>query len=212
MDEETKSHIFEPFFTTKGVGKGTGLGLSMVQGIVAQSGGHIEVSSQPGRGTTFRIYLPALDGQEASPSTPAPAAALGGHETLLVVEDQPEVRKYAVAVLQAKGYRVISANHAAEALLSCERDPIDLVLTDVIMPNMSGRELVDQLRNRRPGIQVLFMSGYTGNIIEHHGVLDQLENFIQKPFSAEDLAAKVRSVLDRALTSPPSADKFRRKP
>ncbi len=143
MDEETRQRIFEPFFTTKEVGKGTGLGLSMVQGIVAQSGGYINVYSEPGQGTTFKIYLPALAEAVADAGRPAAVPALGGKETVLVVEDQAEVRNYAVAVLKAYGYRVITAENAGEALLLCERERgrIHLVLTDVVMPNVSGREL-----------------------------------------------------------------------
>jgi PAS domain S-box-containing protein len=197
MDGETRQQIFEPFFTTKGVGKGTGLGLSMVQGIVAQSGGHIDVYSELGQGTTFKIYLPAPAGAAADAGKPAAVAALGGKETVLVVEDQAEVRAYAVAVLKAYGYRVIEAENAGEALLLCERDGprIDLVLTDVVMPNVSGRELAQQLEKHQPGIQVLFMSGYTDDAIVHHGVLEEGAEFIQKPFSPEQLAGKIRAVL-----------------
>jgi len=200
MDEETKNHIFEPFFTTKGVGKGTGLGLSMVQGIVAQSGGSIEVHSAPGRGSAFRIYLPALADAAADDEGPAAVAALTGNETVLVVEDQAEVRKYISGLLNEYGYRVIQAENASQALLACgqDRGRIDLVLTDVVMPNVSGRELADRLETLQPGIKVLFMSGYTDNIIERHGVLDRGVEFIQKPFSPEDLARKVRAVLGAA--------------
>jgi hypothetical protein len=197
MDEETRQRIFEPFFTTKGVGKGTGLGLSMVQGIVAQSGGYIDVYSEPGQGTSFKIYLPALAEAEADAGRPAAVPALGGKETVLVVEDQAEVRNYAVAVLKAYGYRVITAEDAGEALLQCEweRGRIHLILTDVVMPNVSGRELAGRLEKLRPGIKVLFMSGYTDNVIVHHGVLEEGAEFLQKPFSPEQLAAKVRAVL-----------------
>jgi CheY-like chemotaxis protein len=197
MDEETRQRIFEPFFTTKGVGKGTGLGLSTVQGIVAQSGGHTEVYSEPGQGTTFKIYLPAVAEAEADAGRPAEVRALGGKETVLVVEDQAEVCDYAVTVLKTYGYRVIPAENAGEALLLFERDGehIDLVLTDVVMPNVSGRELANRLEKLQPGIKVLFMSGYTDDAIVHHGVLNQGSHFIQKPFSPEVLAAKVRAVL-----------------
>ena len=199
MDEETKNRIFEPFFTTKGAGQGTGLGLSMVQGIVAQSGGFINVYSEPGQGTSFKIYLPAL--AEAAPDDWRPAAvpALEGKETVLVVEDQAEVRKYTVAALKEYGYRVIPAENAGEALLLCQRERVDLVLTDVVMPNVSGRQLADRLETLQPGIKVLFMSGYTDNVIVHHGVLEGGAKFIQKPFSPEELAGKVRAVL-----SPPA--------
>src|SRR5664279_3093615 len=195
MDEETKNRIFEPFFTTKGAGQGTGLGLSMVQGIVAQSGGFINVYSEPGQGTSFKIYLPAL--AEVAPDDWRPAAvpAPEGKETVLVVEDQADVRKYAAAALKEYGYRVIPAANAGEALLLCQRERVDLVLTDVVMPNVSGRELAERLEKLQPGIKVLFMSGYTDNVIEQRGVLEKGAGFIQKPFSPEELARKVRAVL-----------------
>ena len=197
MDEETRRHIFEPFFTTKGAGRGTGLGLSTVQGIVAQSGGHINVYSEPGQGTTFEIYLPALAQAAAEGEKPAAAPALGGNETVLVVEDQAEVRDYAVAALKEYGYRVIEAESGAEALRLCERDlgRIHLVLTDVVMPNMSGPELANRLEKLRPGTKVLFMSGYTDDVILQQGVLDESAEFVQKPFSPRELAVKVREVL-----------------
>jgi len=179
------------------VGKGTGLGLSMVQGIVEQSGGYIEADSIPGQGTTFRIYLPRVEGAPQDSVKPPAVPSRGGKETILVVEDQAEVRKYTAVALGSYGYRVIQAETAAEALLLCEREHerIDLVLTDVVMPNMSGGELSDRLRERWPGIKVLFMSGYTGDAILHHGVLDQGAEFIQKPFSPGELAVRVRDVL-----------------
>jgi PAS domain S-box-containing protein len=196
MDDETRRRIFEPFFTTKGLGKGTGLGLSMVEGIVAQSGGHIEVYSEPGHGTTFKVYLPKVE-EAAAGSQPEAALALGGKETVLVVEDQPEVREYAVTVLKAYGYQVIQAESAGQALSLFERERggIHLVLTDVVMPKVSGRELANRLEKLQPGIKVLFMSGYTDNVIVHHGVLEEGAQFIQKPFSPERLAARVREVL-----------------
>ena len=201
MDEETKNRIFEPFFTTKGVGKGTGLGLSMVHGIVAQSGGYVEVYSEKGTGTTFKIYLPAVTEVSADAGSPAPVPALGGKETVLVVEDQEEVRGYAVTVLEAYGYQVVQAADAGEALLLCEHDGrrIDLLLTDVVMPNVDGRELANRLKTRQPGIKVLFMSAYSDDVIVNHGVLEEeAAEFIQKPFSPEDLARKVRTVLGLA--------------
>ncbi|MCX6632736.1 MAG: PAS domain S-box protein [Candidatus Solibacter sp.] len=195
MDEETKSRIFEPFFTTKGIGKGTGLGLSMVQGVVAQSGGYVAVYSEKGHGTTFKSYLPALAKAAADTERQAAVPVLGGTETVLVVEDQAEVRKYAVKVLEAYGYRVIPAGNADEALLLWERERIDLVLTDLVMPNLSGRELADRLETLQPGIKVMFMSGYTDNVVVHQGALDEGAHLIQKPFSSEDLAGKVRAML-----------------
>ena len=196
MDEETKKHIFEPFFTTKDIGKGTGLGLSTVQGIVAQSGGYIEVYSEPGRGTSFKIYLPMVDESVANAGMPA-SPVLGGRETVLVVEDQEEVREYAATVLKSYGYRVITAESGAGALLQCEREGphIDLILTDLVMPNMSGRELADRLEKLQCGVKVLFMSGYTDSVMVHHGVLEEDAKFLQKPFSPEQLAIKVREVL-----------------
>jgi PAS domain S-box-containing protein len=194
MDEETKNRIFEPFFTTKGVGEGTGLGLSMVQGVVAQSGGYVEVQSQPGQGTTFNICLPAL-AETADDRDPPAMPALGGNETVLVVEDQEEVRKYAVAALKAKGYRAIPAENAGEALLLFERERIDLVLTDVVMPHVGGRELAARLEKLRPRVNVLFMSGYTDKAMEPESLMEGNATFIQKPFSPEELAVKVRAAL-----------------
>jgi PAS domain S-box-containing protein len=197
MDEETRRHLFEPFFTTKEVGKGTGLGLSIIQGIVAQSGGYIEAFSEPGHGTTFKIYLPRVTEQATEEELPEPVSALGGKETVLVVEDQAEVRKFAATALKAYGYRVIQAESASEALRFCERERelVNLVLTDVVMPGLSGGELAAQLRKRWPGIKVLFMSGYADDAVTHHGVLEQSAAFIQKPFSPDQLAHKVREIL-----------------
>jgi len=203
MDEVTRLRIFEPFFTTKASGRGTGLGLSMVQGIVAQSGGYISVYSEPGHGTTFRIYLPAQSAVATAVEEPASVVALRGNETILVVEDQAEVRSYAVVVLEGYGYRVMQAANAGEALVLCERagEPIHLVLADVVMPHMNGRELVNRLTIMRPGIKALFMSGYTDNVIVNHGVLDESAPFIEKPFSPEALARKVRAVLGPPMTT-----------
>jgi CheY-like chemotaxis protein len=197
MNEEIRRHIFEPFFTTKEVGKGTGLGLSMTQGIVAQSGGFIEVYSEPGHGTTFKIYLPGADGAPSDSRQPQAAVELRGEETVLVVEDQEEVRKYVAAALGDYGYRVIQAAGADEALLLCERERgrLDLVLTDVVMPNLSGRELAERLANDRPGLKVLFMSAYADDAMMSKGVLERGANFIQKPFSPDLLAIKVREIL-----------------
>ena len=197
MDETTRLRIFEPFFTTKEIGKGTGLGLSMAQGIVMQSGGHIEVESKPGAGTTFRIYLPALAGAEADTPEPFTGPVLHGRETILVVEDQEEVRNLAVAVLRSFGYRVIPAAGAAEALIVCEQrgTPIDLVLTDVVMPHLNGRELVARIAGLRSGIKVLFMSGYTDDIGLRQPAAGDDAGFIQKPFTPEDLAGKIRAAL-----------------
>ena len=203
MSEETRGHIFEPFFTTKEVGKGTGLGLATVHGIVEQSGGYVEVHSELGRGTTFKIYMPRVVDAQADSGRPEAVPAMGGKETVLVVEDQPEVRGYAAAALEAYGYQVIQAANAEEALLVCEREGerIDLVLTDVVMPGLSGVELADRLKKLRRGIKVLFMSGYTGDTTVHDGVLQKEAQLIHKPFGPGALAVKVREMLvapDRA--------------
>jgi len=197
MDKETQRNIFEPFFTTKGLGKGTGLGLSTVQGIVAQSGGYIDVYSEPGHGTTFKVYLPALAAVAPDAGPPAATPNLRGNETVLVVEDQHGVLEYAVAALSAYGYRVLKAENIAEALHVFEQESglINLILTDVVMPNGSGRVLADELERRQPGVKILFMSGYTDDAIAHLGVLESGAEFIQKPFSPQQLAAKVRMVL-----------------
>ena len=197
MNEETLGHIFEPFFTTKGVGKGTGLGLSTIHGIVEQSGGYVEAESELGRGTTFKIYMPRVVDAQADSGKPEAVPASGGQETVLVVEDQAEVRRYTATALKAYGYQVIQAENADEALLLGERESgrIDLILTDVVMPSLSGRELADRLRERWPGMKVLFMSGYTDDTMVHHGVLQKDVEFIQKPFSPAQLAIKVREML-----------------
>jgi PAS domain S-box-containing protein len=197
MSEETRGHIFEPFFTTKEVGKGTGLGLSTIHGIVEQSGGCIEVASEPGRGTTFKIYMPRVADAPAESGRPEAIPEMGGTETVLVVEDQAEVREYAAAALGAYGYQVMEAANAEEALVICEREGerIRLILTDVVMPGLSGRELADRLKTLRPGVKVLFMSGHTDDIMVHHGVLRKEAGFIQKPFSPDVLAMKVREIL-----------------
>jgi two-component system, cell cycle sensor histidine kinase and response regulator CckA len=198
MDQETLKHIFEPFYTTKERGKGTGLGLSMVYGIVRQHQGWVWVYSEPGKGSTFKVYLPRIEVRasihgEAMPS----AAALAGAETILVVEDQQDVRILAMEVLKAYGYHVLGAAHGGEALAleAGHSGPIDLMLTDVIMPGMTGRELADQLIALRPNMKVLYMSGYTQNVIAHQGVLDPSVAYLPKPFTPQGLAAKVHEVL-----------------
>jgi CheY-like chemotaxis protein len=199
MDEEIRRRIFEPFFTTKEVGKGTGLGLSMIQGVVEQSGGFIDVASVPGRGATFTIYLPwvedAVAGTEAPEAVPGPPA--GDRKTILVVEDQREVREYVAAALTACGYRVIRTESAAEALSLWEREHagIDLVLTDVVMPRLSGGEMANLMWKHRPGTKVLFMSGYKDDVMVRDGELETVVEFIQKPFTPGQLAARVGEML-----------------
>jgi hypothetical protein len=197
MSEETRHHIFEPFFTTKEVGKGTGLGLPMVQGIVAQSGGVIEFDSEPGRGTTFKIYLPLVENAPADSGKAEAVTPQRGNETVLVVEDQADVRKYVAAALRAYGYRVIQASDAEEAMLLCERERghVDLLLTDVVMPNQSGTELAKRLEEAFSGIRVLFMSGYADDATARHGFSAKGGSFIMKPFSPEQLAIKVGEIL-----------------
>ncbi|MBM3778837.1 MAG: response regulator, partial [Acidimicrobiia bacterium] len=197
MDEATRRQIFEPFFSTKGPGKGTGLGLSTVYGIVAQSGGTVDVYSKVGRGSTFRIYLPRAEGTvETHPHVRMPAAP-GGGEVVLLVEDEEGVRLLATRILESAGYTVLAAAGGEEALRLIEHldQPVHLILTDVVMPGLSGRDLVRRLSPRYPGVKVLFTSGYTDNAIVHHGVLDEGVNFLSKPYSAPVLTRKVREVL-----------------
>ena len=199
IDPQTQSRIFEPFFTTKGVGKGTGLGLSTVYGIVKQSGGNIWVYSEVDVGTTFKIYLPSTDESlQVYKRESGHEEFLRGTETVLLAEDEELVRKLACKILSAYGYQVLEAAEADAALLICESHsgPIHLLITDVIMPGMSGRALASRLTELRPDTKVLFMSGYTDDAIVHHGVLDEGTNFIQKPFSTDVLAIRVREVLD----------------
>jgi PAS domain S-box-containing protein len=199
MDAETQLRIFEPFFTTKEKGKGTGLGLSTVYGIVKQSGGYVFVDSEPGRGATFKIYLPRVE-EEAAAGLPERTARLGcrGSESILLVEDEESVRELIAEALQAQGYNVLVAGNGQEALALAApaHCRIDLMITDVVMPGMSGRELTTRMAQSRPGLRVLYLSGYTEDAIVHHGVLDAETAFLQKPFSLDALACKVREVLD----------------
>jgi CheY-like chemotaxis protein len=200
MDPATIAQAFEPFFTTKPVGKGTGLGLSQVYGFVKQSGGHVKIYSEPGQGTTVKIYLPRWTGEfeqsEAAAAGPVPEG--GAEETILVVEDDDGVRTYSVETLRELGYRVLEAHDGPSALRLLEgQSRIDLLFTDVVLPGgMTGAQVASQMRALRPGLKVLFTTGYARNAIIHQGRLDKGVELITKPFSFADLAAKVRDVLD----------------
>ena len=199
MDLETQGRIFEPFFTTKGVGKGTGLGLSMVYGIVKQSEGHIWVYSERGQGSTFKVYLPWVDAAVDTPEKEEqPVPVVRGQETILVVEDEPQIRELIKILLSGYGYSVICVDDPLRAVtVSKQHDgPIHLLLTDVVLPGISGRQVAEQIAAHRPETKILFTSGYTTNAIVHHGVLDAGLHFLQKPFTMKTLATKVREVLD----------------
>jgi PAS domain S-box-containing protein len=198
MDRETQSRIFEPFFTTKEKGKGTGLGLSTVYGIVKQGGGYIFAQSEPGRGTTFRIYLPRVPDPAPSPGVENhPQGAIGGSETVLLVEDEESVRELVRETLKARGYSVIEASDGIEGMRVSEeyQGKIEILITDVVMPGMSGRELAKRVAAERPNIKVLYLSGYTEDAIIHEGALEPGTAFLQKPFTLQVLARKVREVL-----------------
>jgi two-component system, cell cycle sensor histidine kinase and response regulator CckA len=198
MDAATRERIFEPFFTTKGPGRGTGLGLSMVYGIIRQSGGHVVVESAPGQGSTFAIFLPALDGEDArATDAPAPAPPPRPGTTVLLVEDEDGVRGLARRILERHGYTVLEAadGRAALALVDTYAGRIDLVLTDVVMPAMTGRELAQAVVERTPQTKVLFMSGYTDDVLLRRGVLHPEVVVVQKPFTAGELLQAVGSAL-----------------
>lgn len=199
MDEATRARIFEPFFTTKGVGKGTGLGLSSVFGIVKQSGGHIWVYSEVGSGTSFKIYLPVAAGPGESPSSARDHVMPTGTETVLVAEDEPAVREFTVLALRSLGYTVIECANGTDAISRSRAYPahIDILVSDVVMPGLGGRLAADAIVAQRPDIKVLFLSGYTDDSVVRHGILEDDVAFLQKPFTRQALAAKVREVLCR---------------
>jgi CheY-like chemotaxis protein len=208
MDAATQKRVFEPFFTTKPKGLGTGLGLSMVYGIVSQSGGHLSLYSEVNRGTAFKIYLPRTDEPEAAAEAAPPnARALRGSETILVVEDEDVVREFVRKVLTRQGYTTYALSDPIRAIEFAEQHSgaIQLLLTDVVLPNMSGRDMAVQVLQRHPEPRVLYMSGYTDDAIVHHGVLEPGMWFLQKPFSAEALAKRVREVLDAPIGAAISA-------
>jgi CheY-like chemotaxis protein len=207
MTADVKARIFEPFFTTKAVGEGTGLGLSVVLGIVKQSGGHVAVYSEPDVGTTFEIYLPAVEKEVSAIKGVDGRSAARGTETVLLVEDEEAVRKLAALVLRSHGYEVLSAGSGGEALGAVEKRPggIDLLVTDVVMPGMSGPDLAAVLQSRLPQVKLLFMSGFTDDAVVRHGVLHEQVAFLQKPYTPLALLTKVRQVLDeRAGSRAPS--------
>jgi PAS domain S-box-containing protein len=198
MDKETLAKLFEPFFTTKEVGKGTGLGLATIYGIVKQNNGFINVYSEPGQGTTFKIYLPRQEPQDTATEHPRqPAETPTGTETVLLVEDEKSLLKFARMLLEELGYTVLAAGSPREAIELAKKytNEIHLLMTDVVMPEMSGRDLLEKLKASQPGLKCLFMSGYTANVIAHHGVLDEGVHFLQKPFSRRALATKIREAL-----------------
>lgn len=200
MDKETMSHVFEPFFTTKGLGEGTGLGLATVYGIVKQNNGFINVYSEPGHGTTFKIYLPRYENTVGTqPDKKEARPVIQGRETILLVEDEKSILEITTILLEKQGYTVLAANTPGDAIELAKKltDEIDLLMTDVVMPDMNGRDLAENITLFNPNIKILYMSGYTANVIAHHGILDDGINFINKPFSFSSLSAKLRKILNK---------------
>jgi len=200
MDRQTQARIFEPFFTTKPSGRGTGLGLATVYGIVKQSGGFIWVYSEPGRGTTFKVYFPRVDDLPARATTRATISNIGGDETILLVEDDDDLRRVTRRILQNRGFTILEARHGGDALLLSERytGDIHMVLTDVVMPQMNGRELSHRLRSARPDLSVVYMSGYPDGVAVEQGLIDVDARFLPKPFTPQELLDCIRHVLDEA--------------
>ena len=204
MDKELLGSIFEPFFSTKEVGKGSGLGLATVYGIVKQNSGFINVYSEPDQGTTFKIYLPRhVETDEWEQKMVSSGVAATGNETILLVEDEKAILTMTSMMLERLGYTVLTASTPDQAISISQSysSRIDLLMTDVVMPEMSGRNLAEKLLQLNPNLKCLYMSGYTANVIAHHGVLDKGVHFIHKPFSKQDLAAKLREVLDESKSS-----------
>ena len=194
MDRETRMHIFEPFFTTKGVGQGTGLGLATVYGIVTQNNGFISVYSEPGKGSVFKLYLPRLMQEPVAEDKPAPLAAVSA--TILLVEDEEMLLLMATRLLEELGYTVIQAESPQDAIGVCQKNQsIDLILTDVVMPGMNGREMAQRIKAIRPDMKVLFMSGYTADIVAQRGIVDEGMHYIQKPLEMRKLNERIRQVL-----------------
>jgi CheY-like chemotaxis protein len=211
MDAPTQEHLFEPFFTTKAPGKGTGLGLSTVYGIVRQSGGTVLVASEPGCGSTFRIYLPRTHEEAGDAEGPSQARGPRGCENVVLVEDEPLVRNLVSEVLRKSGYAVVEFANGREALARGRRglDGVDLLVTDVVMPGLSGVELAGELSRKRPGMRVLFLSGYAEDLVEQQGVLGPGRAFLPKPFTPDTLLRQVRALLDepRAEADAPAEDR-----
>jgi CheY-like chemotaxis protein len=198
MDEATRERVFEPFFTTKPEGKGTGLGLATVYGIVKQNRGFIDVQTERGHGTTFEVYLPRFAGETEQLAEKAKQRPFTGTETILLVEDERALLQIVRETLESLGYTVLAASSPGDAILLCEAYPgeIHLLLTDVVMPTMNGKELKESLERIKPGLRTLFMSGYTANTVTHCGIVDADLFFIQKPFTREELAARIREALE----------------